>query len=194
MKDIVAYIRVSTEGQHETGLGEDAQRRALTEFATQHNLRIVAEYADTASGAAPLTKRPGLNAAINDARKRKCQVVVAKLDRLSRSVHFISGLMAENVPFIVTQFGLNVDPFMLHIYAAVAQQERLMISQRTKAALAGRVMSGKSLRKLTLETEKAIYEANERGVSPAKLALEYGISRQSTYEAIARYRKVRLGQ
>ena len=140
MKDIVAYIRVSTEGQHESGLGEDAQRRAITEFAAQHNLRIVAEYADTASGAAPLTRRPGLNAAINDARQRKCKVVVAKLDRLSRSVHFISGLMAENVPFIVTQFGPDVDPFMLHIYAAVAQKEREMISQRTKDALKGRVL------------------------------------------------------
>jgi DNA invertase Pin-like site-specific DNA recombinase len=192
MKDIVAYIRVSTEGQHESGLGEDAQRRAITEFAAQHHLRIVAEYTDTASGAAPLTKRPGLAAAIADARKRKCAVVVAKLDRLSRSVHFISGLMAENVPFIVTQFGLDVDPFMLHIYAAVAQKEREMISQRTKDALKGRVLSGKSLRKLTLETEKAIYEAYKNGVSPAKLAIQYGISRQSTYEAIRRYEKVRL--
>jgi DNA invertase Pin-like site-specific DNA recombinase len=194
MKEVVAYIRVSTEGQHESGLGEDAQRRALTEFAAQHHLRMVAEYADTASGAAPLTRRPGLAAAIADARKRKCAVVVANLDRLSRSVHFISGLMAENVPFVVTQFGLDVDPFMLHIYAAVAQKEREMISQRTKDALKGRVLSGKSLRKLTLETEKAIYEASERGISPAKLAIEYGISRQSTYDAIARYKKVRMGQ
>jgi DNA invertase Pin-like site-specific DNA recombinase len=194
MKEIVVYIRVSTEGQHESGLGEDAQRRAITEFVAQHPLRIAAEYTDTASGAAPLTRRPGLAAAIADARKRKCAVVVAKLDRLSRSVHFISGLMAEDVPFVVTQFGLDVDPFMLHIYAAVAQKEREMISQRTKDALKGRVLSGKSLRKLTLETEKAIYEASERGVSPAKLALEYGISRQSTYDAIARYKKVRMGQ
>ena len=194
MKDIVAYIRVSTEGQHESGLGEDAQRRAITEFVAQHPLKIVAEYTDTASGAAPLTRRPGLAAAIADARKRKCQVVVAKLDRLSRSVHFISGLMAENVPFVVTQFGLNVDPFMLHIYAAVAQQERLMISQRTKAALAGRVLSGESLRKLTLETEKEIYEASERGAPPVRLAEQYGISRQAIYHAIKRYKKVRLGQ
>ena len=194
MKDIVAYIRVSTEGQHESGLGEDAQRRAITEFAAQHERRIVAEYADTASGAAPLTRRPGLTAAINEARQRKCQVVVAKLDRLSRSVHFISGLMAENVPFIVTQFGPDVDPFMLHIYAAVAQKEREMISQRTKDALKGRVMSGESLRKLTLETEKEIYEASERGAAPVRLAEQYGVSRQAIYHAIRRYKKVRLGQ
>ena len=194
MKEIVAYIRVSTEGQHESGLGEDAQRRAITEFVAQHPLKIVAEYTDTASGAAPLTRRPGLAAAIADARKRKCAVVVAKLDRLSRSVHFISGLMAENVPFVVTQFGLDVDPFMLHIYAAVAQKEREMISQRTKDALKGRVMSGQSLQKLTIETEKAIYDANQKGASPVRLAEQYGVSRQAIYHAIKRYKKVRLGQ
>ena len=63
-KEIVSYIRVSTEGQHKSGLGEDAQRRALGEFAAQHGLEIAASYSDTASGAAPLTKRPGLAAAI----------------------------------------------------------------------------------------------------------------------------------
>jgi DNA invertase Pin-like site-specific DNA recombinase len=192
MKEIVAYIRVSTEGQHESGLGEDAQRRAITEFAAQHERRIVAEYADTASGAAPLTQRPGLAAAINDARQRKCEVVVAKLDRLSRSVHFISGLMAEKVKFIVTQFGPDVDPFMLHIYAAVAQKERALISERTKAALKGRVLAGKSLRKLTLETEKAIFDAYSNGTSSAQLAQTHGVSRQAIAEAVRRYKAVRL--
>jgi DNA invertase Pin-like site-specific DNA recombinase len=193
-KEIVAYVRVSTEGQHKSGLGEDAQRRALAEFAAQHDLRIVANYSDTASGAAPLTRRPGLASAILDARKRKCPVVVARLDRLSRDVHFISGLMAEKVPFIVTAFGLDVDPFMLHIYAAVAQKERALISQRTKDALRGRVLTGKSLRKLTLESEKEIYDAYMNRVSPIQLAATYGVSRQTVYEAINRYKTVRVGQ
>jgi DNA invertase Pin-like site-specific DNA recombinase len=192
LKEIVTYVRVSTEGQHKSGLGEDAQRRALGEFAAQHELRIAAAYSDTASGAAPLTKRPGLAAAILDARKRKCPVVVARLDRLSRDVHFISGLMAEKVPFVVTAFGLDVDPFMLHIYAAVAQKERALISQRTREALKGRVLSGKSLRKLTLETEKEIYDAYMNRVSPTQLAATYGVSRQTIYEAINRYKAVRL--
>ena len=61
--------------------------------------------------------------------------MVSKLDRLSRDVHFISGLMSKRVPFIVTQLGRNVDPFMLHIYAALAEKERAMISERTKVAL-----------------------------------------------------------
>ena len=192
-KEIVTYVRMSTEGQHKSGLGEDAQRRALTEFAAQHDLRIAAGYSDTASGAAPLTRRPGLAVAILDARKRKCPVVVARLDRLSRDVHFISGLMVEKVPFVVTAFGLDVDPFMLHIYAAVAQKERALISQRTKDALKGRVISGKSLRKLTLETEREIYEAYMNRVSPIRLAATYGVSRQTIYEAINRYKAVRLG-
>jgi DNA invertase Pin-like site-specific DNA recombinase len=63
-------------------------------------------------------------------------VAVAKLDRLSRNVHFISGLMAQRVPFLVAELGSDVDPFMIHIYAALAEKERALISQRTKAALA----------------------------------------------------------
>ena len=62
-------------------------------------------------------------------------MIVAKLDRLGRDVHFISGLMANRVPFIVTELGIDTDPFMLHIYAALAQKERALISARTKAAL-----------------------------------------------------------
>ena len=192
MREIVTYIRVSTEGQHKSGLGEDAQRRALDEFAGQHGLSIAAEYSDTASGAAPLTRRPGLAAAILDARKRKCPVVVARLDRLSRDVHFISGLMAEKVPFVVTAFGLDVDPFMLHIYAAVALNERALISERTKAALQGRVVAGKSLRKMTLESEKAIFDAYISGTPAVQLAQTHGVSRQAITEAVRRYKAVRL--
>ena len=69
------------------------------------------------------------------AKKNKCEVAVAKLDRLSRDVLFIASLMSQRVPFIVTALGSNVDPFTLHIYAAVAEQERRMISQRTIAGL-----------------------------------------------------------
>jgi DNA invertase Pin-like site-specific DNA recombinase len=70
---------------------------------------------------------------------------VAKLDRLSRDVHFISGLMSHKTPFIVTELGANVDPFMLHIHAAVAEQERRRISERTKDALAAKKAQGVKL-------------------------------------------------
>ena len=83
-----------------------------------------------------LIRRPELRKALAEAKRRKCPVIVAKLDRLSRDVAFISGLMSKRVPFIVTALGPNVDPFMLHIYAAVAQEERWLISERTKSALA----------------------------------------------------------
>jgi DNA invertase Pin-like site-specific DNA recombinase len=83
-----------------------------------------------------LERRPQLKAALEAARKRKCPIVVAKLDRLSRDVAFISGLMAQRVPFVVAELGPDVDPFVLHIYAALAEKERALISQRTRAALA----------------------------------------------------------
>jgi DNA invertase Pin-like site-specific DNA recombinase len=79
------------------------------------------------------------------ARKAKTPVIVAKLDRLSRDVHFISGLMKHKVSFIVADLGADTDPFMLHIYAALAEKERKMISDRTKQALASAKANGKQL-------------------------------------------------
>lgn len=77
--------------------------------------------------------------------KAKAPIVVAKLDRLSRDVHFISGLMKHKVAFIVADLGADTDPFMLHLYAALAEKERRMISQRTKDALAAAKANGKQL-------------------------------------------------
>ena len=79
------------------------------------------------------------------ARQAKCPVVVAKLDRLSRDVHFISGLMTHKVPFVVAELGADADPFMLHLYAAFAERERRLISERTKAALAAKKAQGAQL-------------------------------------------------
>ena len=83
-----------------------------------------------------------LAAALGQARKAKCSVVVAKLDRLSRDVHFISGLMVHKVPFVACELGADVDPFVLHLYAALAQKERALISARTKAARAAKKAAG----------------------------------------------------
>ena len=76
---------------------------------------------------------------------QKCPILVAKLDRLSRDVHFISGLMAHRVPFIVAELGADADPFMLHLYEALAEKERALISQRTRAALAAKKAIGVKL-------------------------------------------------
>ena len=90
-------------------------------------------------------RRPQLAAALATGRVHKCPVIVAKLDRLSRDVAFISGLMAQRVPFIVVELGRDADPFMLHLYAALAEKERRLISERTRAALAARKVQGLAL-------------------------------------------------
>jgi DNA invertase Pin-like site-specific DNA recombinase len=77
--------------------------------------------------------------------RRRCPIVVAKLDRLSRDVAFVSGLMAPKVPFIVAELGPDVDAFMLHIYVATAEKERRNISIRTKQALAAAKARGVQL-------------------------------------------------
>jgi DNA invertase Pin-like site-specific DNA recombinase len=137
-KQIVSYIRVSTDKQGKSGLGLQAQRQAIARFAVTEGLEVVAEYVEieTGKGADALDRRPQLAAALTEARRRqRCPVAVAKLDRLSRDVHFISGLMTHKVPFLVAALGRDADPFMLHLYAVLAEQERRMISQRTRDAL-----------------------------------------------------------
>lgn len=147
MERVVAYLRVSTQRQQRSGLGIDAQRAAIARFAEAEGLMIVGEYveAESGKGADALDLRPQLAAALAAARKAKCSVLVAKLDRLSRDVAFVSGLMAQRVPFIVAELGRDADPFMLHLYAALAEKERRLISERTKAALAAKKASGARL-------------------------------------------------
>jgi DNA invertase Pin-like site-specific DNA recombinase len=89
-----------------------------------------------------LDRRPQLAAALAAAKASKCSVVVAKLDRLSRDVAFVAGLMAQRVPFIVAELGRDADPFMLHLYAALAEKERRLIAERTKAALRAKKAAG----------------------------------------------------
>src|SRR5436190_14972657 len=107
MPSAIAYKRVSTAKQGSNGLGMAAQDAAISVFCAQHGLDIAAGYSEveTGKGHDALARRPQLAAALAHARKLKAPVVVAKLDRLGRDVHFISGLMVERVPFIVTELG-----------------------------------------------------------------------------------------
>jgi DNA invertase Pin-like site-specific DNA recombinase len=164
MRPIIAYVRVSTQKQCTTGLGLEAQRQAIRRFAEAEGRRVVETFTEieTGKGADALDRRPQLAAAIKAARKVKCPVVVSKLDRLSRDVHFISGLMRERVPFIVTELGADTDPFMLHIYAALAEKERRLISERTKASLAAAKARGVKLGGANMQSELAANEARER--------------------------------
>ena len=147
MPQAIAYYRVSTARQGKSGLGIEAQRAAVQRFIGEQGIDIVGEHVEveTGKGADALDRRPRLAAALAEARKARCPVIVAKLDRLSRDVHFISGLMAHRVPFVVAELGPDADPFMLHLYAALAEKERALISARTKAALAAKKAAGAKL-------------------------------------------------
>jgi DNA invertase Pin-like site-specific DNA recombinase len=144
MKPAIAYYRVSTTQQGRSGLGIEAQQAAILRFceAEEYELQGAFTEVETGKGCDALDRRPELSAALAAARKAKCPVIVAKLCRLSRDVHFISGLMVQRVPFIVAELGADADPFLLHLYAALAEKERALISARTKAALAAKKQRG----------------------------------------------------
>ena len=144
---VITYLRVSTSQQSRSGLGIEAQRQALLQFAGSEGLELVGEFieVETGKGSDALDRRPQLKAALAAAKKLKCPVAVAKLDRLSRDVHFISGLMAHRVPFVVAELGPDVDPFVLHLFAALAEKERSLISARTRQALAAAKARGVTL-------------------------------------------------
>ena len=144
MQQAVSYLRVSSRAQGRSGLGIEGQRAAIARFAESEGYELAAEFVEVESGKGDdaLDRRPELAAALSRARRLHAPVIVAKLDRLSRDVAFISGLMAQRVPFIVSELGVDADPFLLHLYAALAQKERALISTRTKAALAAKKAQG----------------------------------------------------
>ena len=131
MKTAIGYIRVSTREQGSSGLGLDAQEAMVRNFAAINGYALAEIKSEVSSGAIGLRGRPILAQCL----KSGTTVIVAKLDRLSRDVNFISGLMNAGTKFVVCALGDDVDPFMLHIYAALAEKERKMIGERTKAAL-----------------------------------------------------------
>jgi len=179
MKTAIAYIRVSTSRQGKSGLGLEAQREAISRFAQAEGFELIGERVEieTGKGSNALERRPELQAALSEAQKAGAVVIVAKLDRLSRDVAFIAGLMAKRVPFIVADLGADADPFMLHLYAALAEKERALISARTKEALAAAKKRGVELGKhgrevLAPKNKKAAQKRAEslRGVFTGKLA------------------------
>lgn len=143
----IGYVRVSTKEQGRSGLGLRAQTAAIRSFAKSEGIRIKRwrVEVETGKGADALDRRPRLAAALEQARRLKMPVVVSKLDRLSRDVHFISGLMANRVEFIVCELGKQADPFVLHLFAALAEKERQLISSRTKAGLVVAKAQGQKL-------------------------------------------------
>jgi DNA invertase Pin-like site-specific DNA recombinase len=142
----IAYLRVSTDRQGRSGLGLDAQREAVSRYAKESGLTVSAEYVEveTGKGSNALSKRPQLLAALTEAKRTKARLVLAKLDRLARNVHFVSGLMETGVDFAVADMPY-ADRFRLHLEAVIAEDEARRISERTKAALAAAKERGQEL-------------------------------------------------
>lgn len=140
MTGFISYVRVSTQKQGQSGLGLEAQYAAVVKYLD--GAKLIAEYVEVESGRC--NQRPQLEAAIRHAKREKATLVIAKLDRLGRNVHFISGLMESGIEFVAAD-NPSKDRFMLHIRAAMAEEESRMIRQRTKDALAAAKRRGVKL-------------------------------------------------
>ena len=128
----VCYYRCSTQEQGRSGLGLEAQRTTVATFIADKPGEVIAELTEIESGRK--ANRPKLMEALEICRKRKAHLVIAKLDRLARSVRVISTLMDSGVPFSAADMP-NANRFMIHVYSAVAEEEARLIGERTKQAL-----------------------------------------------------------
>jgi DNA invertase Pin-like site-specific DNA recombinase len=129
----VAYYRVSTAEQGQSGLGLEAQKAAVEVFAAARGWKVVARFSDVASGKSDA--RPGYQAALAECRKMGAFLIAARLDRITRRAHTLSALLEEGIRPRTADMP-DADDLMLRVYAAMAQRERELISERTKAALA----------------------------------------------------------
>jgi DNA invertase Pin-like site-specific DNA recombinase len=174
MSAAIGYVRVSTKLQGRSGVGLAAQRDDIERFALQQGLKINSWYQDiqTGGGVDALILRPGLAQALKEAKSLRCPLIVAKLDRLSRNVHFISGLMEHRVHFMVAALGKDCDEFTLHIYASLAEQERRLISQRNRAAAAVLKRAGKRLGVLRFSKRKREWIQAQAHAGKRRAAME----------------------
>lgn len=169
MKTAIAYVRVSTQKQGKSGLGLEAQKAQIAAFAAAEGFEILETFIEieTGKGSDALETRPQLATALQVARLTNSTLVVAKLDRLTRDVHFGSGLMAAKVPFRIADMP-SADNFQIHIMLAVAEKEREQISDRTKQALQAAKERGQKLGSPTtpaiLKARSSAFAANLRDI------------------------------
>jgi DNA invertase Pin-like site-specific DNA recombinase len=142
----VAYYRVSTQQQGRSGLGLDAQKRAVSGYLGERASGLIGEFVEveTGKGANALDRRPQLREALVLCKKRGGVLVIAKLDRLARNVHFVTGLIESGVEFVATDMPF-ANKTMIQIHAVMAEHERDQIAARTKAALAAAKARGVKL-------------------------------------------------
>jgi DNA invertase Pin-like site-specific DNA recombinase len=131
---VISYIRVSTAKQGASGLGLEAQQEAVAQYLAATKAELVQDFVEVESGRKTEKDRPQLQAALEACKKHKATLVVAKLDRLARNVHFVSGLMQSKVKFTALDLP-EANDLTIHIMAAFAEHEAKRISERTKAAL-----------------------------------------------------------
>lgn len=160
----IAYYRVSTQKQGASGLGLEAQKEAVSRFLNGGAWGLVDEFVEieTGKGADALAKRPQLKAALAACRKEGATLVIAKLDRLARNVHFVSGLMESKVKFVACDMP-EANELTIHIMAAFAEHEAKRISQRTKDALAVAKSRGVVLGRAGAANLRPNVEARQRG-------------------------------
>jgi DNA invertase Pin-like site-specific DNA recombinase len=177
MKSAIAYIRVSTQKQGKSGLGLEAQQAAITAFAAAYGYELIETFVEieTGKGADALKTRPELATAIETARLTGATVIAAKLDRITRDVHFGSGLFSRtDVSFKIVDMP-HADNFQINIMLSVAQLEREMISTRTKAALAAAKERGQKLgspNSCALQRDRSVaFAASLRGILEPMLHL-----------------------
>ena len=204
MKVAIGYIRVSTREQGRSGLSLAAQRFDIEAFGAREGIKVKSWHQDIQTGAGkdPLPLRSGLRTALEEARELRCPLIVSRLDRLSRNVHFIAKLMEHKVHFIVAQLGRDCDEFTLHIYACLAEQERKLISERVTEAM--RIEKAKG-RKFGLQlrgrawTQKVsalgraviVQEANERAENH-RVHIEWALKQKDPQGGPVSYRAAAL--
>lgn len=169
----VAYYRVSTQRQGQSGLGLDAQKAAVIHYLRTVRGFLAGEFTEieTGKGSNALERRPRLRQALDECRAKSATLVIAKLDRLARNVHFISGLMETKVAFVACE-SPNDGPLVLHIKAAIAEEESKKISVRTKEALAQAKARGVKLGRAGKRNLRPYLKKRERNAEAFALRLK----------------------
>jgi DNA invertase Pin-like site-specific DNA recombinase len=171
MKNVCAYIRVSTKAQGASGLGLEAQEASIAQYVAQNGCKLLATYREVETAKRDtLANRPALLQAISHARRAKALLVIAKLDRLARSVYVTAGLHRSGVDFVACD-NPNANRLTIQILAAVAEDETRRISERTKAALTAYKARGGRLGAALTPTTSLTAEARLQGTNAARVTI-----------------------
>lgn len=189
----VTYYRVSTQRQGASGLGLDAQRQTVTRYLSERGKAAIGEFVEveTGKGANALQKRPELRKALELCKRSGATLLIAKLDRLARNVHFVSGLIETGVDFIAADMP-NANKVMIQMHAVMSEWERDQISERTKAALAAAKARGvvlgatgsSNLRRHTEQRQEAAKAFRERLKPVLDGFVAQGLSRRAMVERL----------